>query len=142
MSGEPGPAPAGGLRALLFPRPPRSFRGVRAWQIAARTVHLAAMGLVLGGVAFHVPEAPLRLPIVLTVASGLGLLGIDLWKSGDFLFQGNGAAVLLKLALLGAGLLLPEARLDCYLAATAVASVGSHMPRKLRHWSFLERRVL
>jgi hypothetical protein len=137
------PAPAArDLRALLFPRPPRSFHGLRAWQVAARSVHLAAMGIVLGGVAFRAPDAALRLPVALTVASGLGLLGIDLWKSGDFLLQGNGIAVLVKLALLGSGLLLPGARIECYLAATAVASVGSHMPRTWRHWSFLERRVL
>ncbi len=135
-------AAGGRLRALLFPRPPRTFPGVRAWQIAARTVHIAGMGLLLGGVAFHVPDGALRAPIVVTIASGLGLLGIDLWKSGDYLFQGNGVAVLVKLAFLGVGLLLPETRLGWYLAATAVASVGSHMPRKLRHWSFLERRAL
>ena len=130
------------LRAVLFPRPARTFRGLRACQVAARTVHVAAMGLVLGGVAFRAPEEALQVPIALTIASGLGLLGIDLWKSGDYLFQGNGLAVLLKLALLGLGLLIPGARLEWYLAAAAVASVGSHMPRAWRHWSFLERRVL
>ena len=130
------------LRAALFPRPARTFRGLRACQVAARTVHVAAMGLVLGGVAFRAPEEALQVPIALTIASGLALLGIDLWKSGDYVFQGNGLAVLLKLALLGLGLLFPGARLEWYLAAAAVASVGSHMPRAWRHWSFLERRVL
>jgi len=127
-------------------RPPspalRSFRGERAWQVGARTVHLAAMALVLGGVAFAAPERALVLPIALTLASGLLLLGIDLWKGGGYFTQGNGVAVLLKLALLGLGQLLPAARLEWYLAATAVASIGSHMPRTWRHWSFLHRRVI
>lgn len=132
----------GGLSVLLFPRPPRTFRGARAWQIGARTVHIAAMGLLLGGVAFHVPVRGLTVPIALTVASGLALLGIDLWKSCTYLYQGNGMAVLLKLALLGLGLLFPAVRLEFYLAATAAASIGSHMPKTWRHWSFLDRKVL
>jgi hypothetical protein len=111
-------------------------------QVAARTVHIAAMALVLGGVAYAAPERALVLPLAFTIASGLLLLGIDLWKGGAYLVQGNGVGVLLKLALLGLGQLFPAARLECYIAATAVASIGSHMPRTWRHWSFLHRRVL
>ena len=143
MTGPPAAAPdPGSLRARLVPRAPRTFRGARAVQVTARTVHVAAMGLVLGGVAFHAPERALGVPVALTVASGLLLLGVDLWKSGAYVYQGNGVAVLLKLALLGLGQLFPAARLEWYLAATAVASVGSHMPKTWRHWSFLERRVV
>ena len=130
------------LRSLLFPRPPRKLRGARAIQVAARTVHIAAMGLVLGGVAFAAPEAALALPLGLTIASGLVLLAVDLWKSGDYLHQMNGVAVVVKLALLGLAMLQPESRLAWYLAATAVASVGSHMPKTWRHWSVLERKVI
>jgi len=132
----------GSLRERLAPRPPRTFRGARAVQVAARTVHIAAMALVLGGVAYAARERALVLPLAFTIASGLLLLGIDLWKGGAYLVQGNGVGVLLKLALLGLGQLFPAARLECYIAATAVASIGSHMPRTWRHWSFLHRRVL
>lgn len=135
------PAP-GGPGERLPPGALRSFPGERAWQVGARTVHVAAMGLVLGGVAFAAPGRALALPVAFTLASGLLLLGIDLWKGGAYFTQGNGAAVLLKLALLGLGQLLPAARLEWYLAATAVASVGSHMPRTWRHWSLLHRRVI
>jgi hypothetical protein len=129
----PRPAPGAGTV--------RSFRGERAVQIAARTVHIAAMGLVLGGVAYSVPERLLGPPVALTIASGLILFGVDLWKGGAYLVQGNGVAVLLKLALLGMGQFLPGQRLAWYLAATVVASVGSHMPRAWRHWSFVHHRV-
>jgi hypothetical protein len=122
--------------------PPRRLPGERAWKVLARTVHIAAMGLVLGGVAFAAPHGALFVPIALTIASGLLLLGLDLWKGGGYLTQGNGAAVVLKLALLGLGQLFPGVRLEWYLAATAVASVGSHMPRSWRHWSFVHRRVM
>jgi hypothetical protein len=130
------------IQSVLFPRPPRASRGVRLAQLAARTVHVVGMGLVLGGVACRVPGPSLAAPIALTVASGVALLALDLWKSCDVLHQGNGLALLLKLALLGLGLLLPAHRLAWYVAATAVASVGSHMPRTWRHWSLLERRVM
>jgi len=123
------------LRAL-FRHPPRTLRGDRAWRVGARTVHVAAMGLILGGVAFGAPARDLRGPVVLTVASGLVLLGIELWKSCVVLHQGSGIAVLIKLALLGLGELFPAARLEWYLAATVVASIGSHMPRSWRHYSF------
>jgi hypothetical protein len=133
--------PAGGLPAA--PARPRTFRGLRATQIAARTVHIASMGLVLGGVAFHVPASATATPIAIAIASGTLLMAIDLWKSGAYFTQGNGVAVLLKLVLLGVGQwIIPGARLGCFLVATAVASVGSHMPKTWRHWSLIERRVL
>jgi hypothetical protein len=122
--------------------PPRTFRGARAWQVGARTVHIAAMALVLGGVAWRVPPRDLVAPIALTVLSGVALLAIDLWKSLAFLHQGSGVAAVLKLALLGIGELFPAARFEWYLAATVIASIGSHMPRAWRHYSFLHREVL
>ena len=129
-------------RRTEAPRRTRTFRGERALKVAARSVHIAAMGVVLGGVAYAVPERALTTAIALTIASGLVLLGVDLWKSGAYVYQGNGVATLLKLALLGVGQSFPAARLEWYLAATVVASIGAHMPRTWRHWSFLHRRVL
>jgi hypothetical protein len=57
------------------------------------------------------------------------------------LTQGSGVAVLLKLGLLGMGVLQPASRLPWYLAATVVASVGSHMPGTWRHFSFITWKV-
>ena len=82
----------------------RTFRGERAVTVTMRTVHIVAMGLVLGGVAYAVPQDRLGLPVALTIASGLILFAVDLWKGGAYLVQGNGVAVLVKLALLGVGL--------------------------------------
>jgi hypothetical protein len=123
-------------------RPPRTFHGMRVVKIAARTVHIVAMALVLGGVAYAAPVGALILPLALTVASGSLLLGLDLWKSGTWLTQGGGVAVLLKLALLSLGQSFPSARFECYLAATTIASIGAHMPKSWRHWSFRHRRVI
>jgi hypothetical protein len=114
----------------------------RLVQVAVRSVHIAAMGLVLGGLALGGGFERLRPAILATVASGILLASFDLAKGAGFLLQGSGAALLLKLALLGAGNLWPEARLPWYLAATVVASVGSHMPGAWRHFSFLKARDL
>ncbi len=62
---------------------------MRAWQIGARTVHIVAMSLVLGGVAWRIPAREMIAPIALTVLSGLALLGIDLARTFACLYQGS-----------------------------------------------------
>jgi hypothetical protein len=105
-------------------------------------VHIAAMALVLGGLPYGADFGTLRLPILLTVLSGALLLVLDLAKDLAILTQGSGVAVLLKLGLLGLGLLQPAHRLPWYLAATLVASLGSHMPGAWRHFSLVQWKVL
>ena len=130
------------LRGLLFPESPRHFRGARQVQVALRSAHIAAMALVVGGLPFGADFQALRTPILVTVASGSLLLALDLAKDFALLSQGSGVAVLLKLGLLGMGLLQPAARLPWYLAATLVASIGSHMPGSWRHFSFIAWKVM
>jgi hypothetical protein len=132
----------GAVRAALFPEEPRRLPWGRPFQIALRTLHIVAMAMVLGGLARGGTYETLLAWIWATVFSGVLLLALDLWKSGRFLVQGAGMAVLLKLTLLGLGNLFPEARLGWYLASTALASIGSHMVSSWRHFSFLEWRVV
>ncbi len=133
---RPTGAPQGTLARLLFPEVPRSFAWARPAQLLLRSLHIAAMALVVGGLPFGADHHRLRGTILVTVLSGVLLLAIDLAKDVAFLVQGSGVAVLLKLGLLGMGLAQPAARLPWYLAATLVASIGSHMPRTWRHHSF------
>lgn len=123
----------------LNERPPT---GTRLAQVVLRTIHILAMAMVLGALPFGAGFQQLRIPILMTVASGVGLFALDLAKSPQVLVQGSGIAVVVKLALLGCGLLWPGQRLAWYLAATAVASVGSHMPGSWRHYSILHHRVM
>lgn len=129
------------LRALLFPETPRHFPWARPVQLLLRSLHVAAMAMILGGLPFGADFQTLRLSILVTVVTGVALLAIDLAKDAAFLVQGSGAAVLLKLGLLGGGLLQPAARLPLYLAATFVAAIGAHMPGAWRHFSFLDWKV-
>lgn len=114
----------------------------RLLQVALRSIHIMAMALVLGALPFGLGFAQLKVPILMTVASGVALFALDLTKDPRVLFHGCGIAVLAKLALLGCGHLWPSQQLAFYLAATAVASVGSHMPGRWRHYSLLERKVM
>ncbi len=122
--------------------PKRSLPWARPAQLVLRSLHIAAMALVVGGLPFGADFQRLRGAILLTVISGVLLFAIDLAKDAAFLTQGSGVAVLLKLGLLGMGLLQPAARLPWYLAATLVASIGSHMPGAWRHFSFLTWKVM
>ncbi|HLO66652.1 MAG TPA: hypothetical protein VK188_06515 [Holophaga sp.] len=115
---------------------------VRALQVSLRTIHIAAMAVLLGGIAFGQGRPRLDVAILAALASGMLLLLLDLWSGASALSQGSGAAVILKLVLLGLGNLLPEHRFGWYLAATVVASIGAHMPGSLRHFSWIEGRVI
>jgi hypothetical protein len=130
------------LWALLCPESPRHFRWARPVQLLLRSLHIAAMALVLGAIPFGADFAALRGPILATVLSGLLLFAIDLARDAAILVQGSGVAVLLKLGLLGMGVLQPSQRLPWYLAATLVASVGAHMPGNWRHFSFTAWKVM
>lgn len=129
------------LESLLFPSEPRRVPWGRSIQVGLRTVHIVAMGMVLGGIGRGGDHDSLLAWIWATVLSGTVLLGIDLYKSCAFLVQGSGVAVLLKLALLGMGNIFPETRLAWYVAGTAIASIGSHMSSGWRHFSFLKTGI-
>jgi len=133
--------PRSPILALLFPVEPRRFRWARPVQLVLRSLHIAAMALVVGGIPFGADFETLRGPILLTLVSGVLLFAVDLARDLAILTQGSGVAVLVKLGLLGLGVLQPASRLPWYLAATLVASVGSHMPGTWRHFSFLTWKV-
>lgn len=107
-----------------------------------RSAHLASMGIVLGGCFLGLEYEPLRHAIWITLGTGTLLFGMDVAKDAGLLHQGSGLFVLLKLALLGLGNVFPHQRFGWYLAATLVASFGSHMPGSWRHYSVWYRREM
>jgi hypothetical protein len=126
----------------LCPKPARHPAYGRALNIGVRTVHLAATGILLGGHAFAAPAAGLKPMLWMVVASGTGLLAIETYKSCDWIHEGWGLMLILKLGLLCLVPLLWELRLPLLLAAVALASVESHMPARFRHYSFFYHRVM
>lgn len=131
------------IRRGLFPEHFRVLPGARAWSIACRTLHIAAFGMVLGGHAFAVEAGKLLPWMWVTILSGVGLMALELYGGGLYwLFLGKGISVLVKLALL---LLIPlfwEQRVPLLLLVVGIASVGSHMPSRFRHYSILHGRAI
>lgn len=114
----------------------------RAWNVGLRTVHLMAFGLLLGGHAWEIEPVRLAGPLWVTILSGAALMGLELRKGFEWLFLGKGVMILVKLGLL---LLVPifwEARLPLLLSVVVIASIGSHMPSRFRHYSLLRGRAL
>ena len=130
-------------RRWFLPERMRFLPGSRAMSIALRTLHLAAFGMLLGGHAFGVEAERLLASLYLTILSGLGLMALEIYAVGLYwLILGKGVMVLFKLALL---LVIPffwEARVALLLLVMGIASVGSHMPARYRHYSFLHRGVI
>jgi hypothetical protein len=101
-----------------------------------------ATGTLLGGHAFGAPPDQLTWLLYVAIASGAGLIGLEAWPTLHFVFEGWGLIILAKLGLL---CLIPFAwshRVPLLLAVVALASIGSHMPARFRHYSFYYRRVI
>jgi hypothetical protein len=127
---------------VLFPDPPRSLPYARAISIAFRTLHITAIGILLGGHVFAMPASRLLIWLFLSITSGAGLISIELYSSCKWLYQGKGVLVMLKLLLISAVAVFWEQRVWLLLAALVVGSVGSHMPGRFRYYSFVHRRVI
>lgn len=130
------------IKQLFFPEPVRKLPHARAFNIGFRTVHIAAIGILLGGHAFDVSEDRLQPMLWLSVATGLALIFLEAFPSCRWFYQGRGVMVLLKLGLLASIPFLWDYRLPILLIIVAIASVGSHMPGRFRYYSLIHRRVL
>lgn len=115
---------------------------IRAFNIALRTAHLGAMGVLLGGHAFDVTPDRLKVSLWLTVGTGVALAAIEAGPRLLWFHQGRGLVTMAKVALICAVPLAWDYRLPILLAAVVVASVGSHMPARYRYYSVVHRQVI
>lgn len=126
-------------------QPERSRRipYVRFWKIALRTAHILAASFLVGGHAFGAQASQLRPMLYLAMTTGAGMIFLEAYPTTlAFVFEGWAVLLLGKLALL---CLIPFAwgyRLPILIAVIALASIGSHMPGRMRHYSLLYRRVV
>jgi len=115
---------------------------IRAFNIALRTAHIGAMGILVGGHAFDVTPERLKVSLWLTIGTGVALAAMEAGPRLLWFHQGSGLMTMAKLALICAVPLAWDYRLPILLAAIVIASVGSHMPGRYRHYSVLYRRVI
>lgn len=105
--------------------------------ICTRTLHIAVAGTVFGGVMLQAHHDRLAAWHYLTIASGGILLFLEWWHDPNWPHRGKGLLVHLHILM---GLLVHIAPgLAIFLLWGVVISggIGSHMPRRYRHWSIL-----
>lgn len=127
---------------MLFPEVRRRIPHGRALSVAARTVHIAATGILLGGHMFDVPETALQTFLWVAIASGATLAALEIYATGHWLHQNCALAVYAKLALLCVIPFAWDLRVPILLVVVAVASIFAHAPRTVRHYSVLTKRVM
>lgn len=112
-------------------RSPPLVRWVRT---IVRSLHIPAIGLVLGAWWLGDMRAAQGTVMVAAALTGLGLGVLFFWQSRLWLLEVRGAVVIAKVAALSA---LPylghTAGLWLLLAVAFIASVASHMPGNWRH---------
>lgn len=114
----------------------------RAVDIVLRTVHIAGAGILVGGHVYGVDAGRLVGALAVTVASGAGLIATEIWHSRHWPYQVRGILVMLKLAALGFVLVWWPGRVWVLLVVLAVGTIGSHVPRRYRHYSLVHRRCV
>ncbi len=122
--------------------PRRRLPYARAWNIIARTVHLAATGTLLGGHVFGVPAVHLYAALWVAIGSGAALIFLEMYASIHWAHQGCALILYAKLGLLCLIPWLWNYRVPILLAVVTLASVGSHAPRTIRHYSVVFKRVM
>jgi len=115
---------------------------MRALNIALRTAHIGAMGILLGGHAFDITPERLKVSLWLTIGTGVALAAIEAGPRLLWFHQGRGLMTMAKLALICAVPLAWDYRLPILFAVVVVGSVGSHMPGRYRHYSVVYRQVI
>jgi hypothetical protein len=114
----------------------------RAWNVAFRTAHIAAMGVLLGGHAFDVQPERLVPSLWLSVATGVLLACSEAGPGWLWFHQLRGLMTLGKLVLVAVVPWFWPWRLPILLVVVVIASVGSHMPARFRYYSVLYREVI
>lgn len=104
--------------------------------IVARTAHLLAMAVFVGGVWLEVPAPALGGWRAATIGTGLLLLASEVsHEPRRWAWQASGLAVMLHAAALA--LLAANGRVATGLALV-LGAAGSHAPKRIRRWSLRE----
>lgn len=113
---------------------------IRWARIAARTAHLGAISLVLGGVWFGV-EGEALVPYFLGAAlTGGTLAALFFVGQGNWLMQNRGLVILAKILLLLQLPYLEAWRVPILGFILLISSLISHAPGSLRYYSIFHGR--
>jgi hypothetical protein len=121
-------------------QPSQAFPFARAWNIAFRTGHIVLTGVLVGGHVFGIGTEKLLPWFYLAMLTGAVLLILEAYPSRRWCCEGRGVMILLKLLLLCLVPWLWSYRVPILFVVIVIASVGSHMPRQVRHYSLIPGR--
>jgi len=111
---------------------------MRWCNISSRTLHIAAIAVLFGGCLLGVPYARLGVWHWLTIFSGLLLVILEWMHDSRWYHRGKGLLILFHVSLcLLIHVYPPFTNLFLWLILIS-GCIGSHMPRRYRHWSILE----
>ena len=108
----------------------KDFPGRRWLIVGLRTVHL--VGVILLGIALVTGQSS-SWATGGVLLSGLAMLAIDTWAKPSHLRELSGATLLVKLGLLGLGLMMPALLPGIFWLLVVISSVVSHAPGDFRH---------
>ena len=112
----------------------------RAWNIALCTAHIGVTGMLLGGHFFGIAAERLLPLLYLAILTGAALGIAEVYPNWSGVFEVRSLVIAAKLVLLCLIPLLWDYRVGILLMVLVMASAGSHMPRRFRHYSVLEHR--
>lgn len=112
----------------------RDFPGKRWLNVVLRTIHLAGIVVLGGGLlgAGHV-----GLGAAITFLSGLGMFAIDTWANPGHLREVAGFGMIIKLGLVGLMAIQPHVALPVFWLLLVLSTLLSHAPGAFRHRSLL-----
>ena len=99
-------------------------------------------GVLFGGHVLNVDRERLLAWLYLAILTGAALVLVKTYAHARWLYQGRGVVTLLKLLLLCLVPWLWSYRVALLAAVIVLGSVGCHMPRHFRYYSFVDGRVV
>ena len=113
----------------------------RFLDIALRTAHVLVISVLFGGAVFRIPTDQLVPWQHLAMATGVMLIVSEIIHHTHWLTQIRGLMVFIHAGLLGLAIFRPDLAKIFLGASLVFGLVGSHLPKKIRYWSYSLRRV-
>jgi len=110
----------------------------RACNIALRTAHIGVTGMLLGGHFFGIAAGRLLPLLSVAIVTGVALGIAEIYPNWRSVFEVRSLVIASKVLLLCLVPLLWNYRFAILMVVLVMASAGSHMPRRYRHYSVLE----
>ena len=113
----------------------------RYLDIALRTAHVLVISVLFGGTVFRIPTDQLAPFQRLAIATGVALIGSEIFHRPHWPTQIRGVMVFIHAGLLGLVILRPDLAVIWLSTALVIGMAGSHLPKRIRHWSYVLRRA-